>query len=177
MDGHKRCLSVLREEQGQSPEVTTQEWTLTVITSQPLAFICSPFSMMLPLETPRPFLFILAFLLLRNCVAFSEFWVSLMKEFQIGLGRKLKDKFVREKAGQRNCDTRWLPGGGTWMDWEEKPHMLSRTQVFRRLCWEGNYRAECGCPESQMQTGLGLCLVSEAETEGERRQSSAFGQA
>lgn len=59
--------------------------------------------------------------------------------------------------------------------WEERPHMLSRTQVFR--CGRGITEHECGCSECQLQTGLGLCLVSDAEIEGERWQSYAFGQA
>lgn len=175
--GTRGVFLVLQEEQGQSPKATSQEWTLTIVTSQPLAFIYSPFYMLLSLETPCPFLYILTFLLLRNCVASSEFWVSLIKEFKIGFRRKLKDKFVKEKAGQRSCETQRLPGGGRWMDGRRSHTCWVEHKSLGDCVGRGITEHECGCPECQIQTGLGLCLVFEEEREGERWQSYAFGQA
>lgn len=173
MHGHKTCPCFLQEEQGQPLEATSQKWTLTIATNQPPASICSLFYTLPPIETQCLLLFILSIWWLRNCVLFCKFWVSWIKEFKNGLRRKLRDKFIWEKAGHASCETQQLPGGGRWMG--GKPCIWVREKSSGNRAGRGMTEDEFGCPERQVQTSLAPCLISEQEL-GEER-GCFFGQA
>lgn len=88
-----------------------------------------------------------------------------------------RTSLFERKQSREAGETQRLPGGGSWMDGRKSHTYCVKHKSLSNCVGRAITEHECGCPECQIQTGLGLCLVFEEEIEGETWRSCAFGQA